>query len=129
MAPGARNTCGKMPAMPAGLLSFRSLFRFVPEVLTRARVCKHAYKHAVAPPSVSSHGHTVGTGNEFNSRGLGVPGHRCPESLQAAHIQSLLQHLMDKYKAEFACGDGESSESIPLRGARKSCHAESFGLL
>ena len=42
---------------------------FVPEVPTKARACKHVYKHAVAPPSVSSRGHTVGTGNEFNSRG------------------------------------------------------------
>ena len=42
-------------------------------VPTKARACKYVYKHAVAPPSVSSHGHTVGTGNKFNSRGyLGI---------------------------------------------------------
>ena len=91
------------------------LFRFIPKVLTRARACKHVYKHAVAPPSVSSRGHTVGTGNEFNSRGyLDID----VLSL-CTNIRSLIQHQMDKCNARFACGDGESSENIPVR-ARES---------
>ena len=83
------------------------------------------YKHAVAPPSVSSRGHTVGTGNKSRSRGyldIDAP------SL-CTNIRSLLHHLMDKYNAGFACGDGESSEGIPLRGARESCNAESVILI
>ena len=91
----------------------------VPEVPTKARACKHVYKHAVAPPSVSSRGHTVGTGNEFNSRGyLDID----VLSL-CTNIRSLIQHQIDKCNARFACGDGESSENIPLRRARD---AESF---
>ena len=86
----------------------------MPVVPTKARACKYVYKHAVAPPSVSSRGHTVGTGNEFNCRGyLDID----VLSL-CTNIRSLIQHQMDKCNAWFACGDGESSENIPVRGTR-----------
>ena len=105
--------------VPCSLFLFLFLFLFVPEVPTKARACKHVYKHAVAPPSVSSRGHTVGTGDEFNSRGyLDID----VLSL-CTNIRSLIQHQIDKCNARFACGDGESSENIPLRRARD---AESF---
>ena len=76
--------------------------------------------HAVAPPiGFKSWTHAVGTGKEFKSRGyLDI------DVLSLCmNIQSLIQHQMDKCNAWFMCGDGESSESIPLR---RACDAESF---